>query len=304
MSCRRVCAVPAPAPARLRRARPAPSPGARTASRRTAARRRASPRGGARSRPRSPSAPAAGAASRTPPRSARATASSAATRGRRRTCRRRGRRRASARASTSGSSWESISTICASRRSASTASGCPCGDHTIVARSLTTSGSTIVSSLGRWRSPISSSTRSRPTEIAPDCGRVLGADAHASPTAAAGPARPPRGPAATGGSARRARAGSRSRRGTRVSTITTMFITRAGTYARSSLWRCGEHVAQRRLDRAGRRVVLAPDVFHGLEPPPAVGGDQLVGGRRPGRCPTRTCAAARRRPPTPSGSGR
>ena len=56
------------------------------------------------------------------------------------------------------------------------ASAWPCGDHTIVARSETTSGSTIVSSLGRWRSPISSSMRSRPTEIAPDARGVVGAD--------------------------------------------------------------------------------------------------------------------------------
>src|ERR1700759_2838918 len=58
-------------------------------------------------------------------------------------------------------------TIWASRRRTSTASAWPCGAHTIVERSLTTSGSTIASSLARRRSPISSSTRSRPTGISP-----------------------------------------------------------------------------------------------------------------------------------------
>ena len=56
-------------------------------------------------------------------RSARATASSAATRGRRRRRARRGRRSGRSRSPTVGSSWESSSTIWASRRSASTPVG-------------------------------------------------------------------------------------------------------------------------------------------------------------------------------------
>ena len=64
-------------------------------------------------------------------------------------------------AAASGSFTESISTTCAICSSASTASGCPCGDHTSVWRSVTTSGSTIVSSFARCFSPTSSTTRSR-----------------------------------------------------------------------------------------------------------------------------------------------
>ena len=55
----------------------------------------------------------------------------------------------------------------ASRRSASTARSCPCGAHTIVARSGTSSGSTIVSRLSTCCGPISTSTRSRPTAMWP-----------------------------------------------------------------------------------------------------------------------------------------
>ena len=68
---------------------------------------------------------------------------------------------------TVGSSWESSSTICASRRSASTPSEWPCGAHTTVARSGTSSASTIVSSFSRCLGPMCRPIRSRPTAIVP-----------------------------------------------------------------------------------------------------------------------------------------
>ena len=154
MSCRRVCACP------LQRPRACDSaPGSQPEPRGQPAAEQQP--GGERvlavahgHAARSSSGPAAGAASRTPPPRARATASSAATRGRRRRCRRTGRPRASARPrrrARPGSRSARSGRAGAARRSPR---GCPCGDHTIVARSVTTSGSTIVSSFGRWRSPI------------------------------------------------------------------------------------------------------------------------------------------------------
>ena len=126
---------------------------------------------------------------------------------------RRGRRRASSAASTSGSSWESISTIWASRRSASIASGCPCGDHTIVARSRDHQRVDDRVELGQV-----ALADQQLHALAPDRDRARRAGrprcrSARSPPAAGGPARPRRRPAATGGSARRAGAGSRSRRG-------------------------------------------------------------------------------------------
>ena len=56
---------------------------------------------------------------------------------------------------------------CASRRSASTAPSWPCGAQTIVARSGTSSGSTIAARLSTCCGPISTSTRSRPIAMWP-----------------------------------------------------------------------------------------------------------------------------------------
>ena len=67
----------------------------------------------------------------------------------------------------SGSLTESTSTTWDRCSSASTASGCPCGDQVTVAMSVTTSGSTIVSSFSRWRGPRSSTMRSRASAISP-----------------------------------------------------------------------------------------------------------------------------------------
>ena len=174
---------------------------------------------------------------------------------------RRGRRRASARASTSGSSWESISTICASRRSASTASRMPVrrphhrrqvADH----------------------QRVDDRVELRQVALADQQLDALAADrdrARAAARRRCRSARSPtsllaarldraRGSAATGGSGRRARAGSRSRRGTPCRRSRPC-SSRAP--ARTRALPCGAAaniLPQRRLDRAGRRVVLAPDV--------------------------------------------
>jgi hypothetical protein len=54
--------------------------------------------------------------------------------------------------------------------SESTASGCPCGDHTTVERSVTTSGSTIRARWGRCCSPTDTTTVSRMSENSPGRG--------------------------------------------------------------------------------------------------------------------------------------
>ena len=149
----------------------------------------------------------------TPP--ARARAWSAATPGRRcRRARRAGRRASTAEAG-SGSFTESSSTICARSSRASTASGWPCGDHTSVARSVTTSGSTIVWRCSRWCGPTSSTTCSWHTASSP--GLTSSSPvivAHAS-MRRRGPAPPRRGSCARRGSGRRCRGGSGSPRATR-----------------------------------------------------------------------------------------
>ena len=89
-------------------------------------------RGGERSRSRSARAPRASAAGRTSPPPARARASCAARRGPPRTRPPPAPWRAAAPTPASGSFTESISTTCASRSSASTASGWPCGAQTTV----------------------------------------------------------------------------------------------------------------------------------------------------------------------------
>ena len=70
----------------------------------------------------------------------------------------------------SGSSTESSSTTCASESSASTACVCPCGAQTTVGRSVTTSGSTIVSMCARCCSPTSTITVSRSSANSPGRG--------------------------------------------------------------------------------------------------------------------------------------
>ena len=61
------------------------------------------------------------------------------------------------------------------RSRASTASSCPCGDHSTVSSSGTTTGSTTVSSTGRCCGPTSISICSRTGAISPGGGLVSGA---------------------------------------------------------------------------------------------------------------------------------
>ena len=125
----------------------------------------------------------------------------------------------------SGSLIESTSTTWARGRSASTASSCPWGDQSTVARSETTSGSTIVSSSGRCPGPRrarSARGRGRPqARIAPDGERGgPGVDRGAAGLDRAQDR-------ARGCSGPRSRGGSGSPRHSRSAT-TTRFSTRAG----------------------------------------------------------------------------
>ena len=274
--------VPAPAPARLRRARPAPSPAARPASRRTAARRRASPRGGARSRReilrqvrpparrvergRDPLAPRR----RAQPREVDDVGVA-----------RRGRRRASARPrrrARPGSRSARSAPAGAARRSPSS---CPCGDHTIVARS-------------RDHQRVDDRVELRQVALAdqqldalaPDrdrarARRVVGADPHGRRRACAAPARPR--PATSRDGWKRPTRWSRFSISPRnsLSTITTMFITRAGTYARSSLWRCGEHACAA-PPRSAPGVVSSSRQTSSMARAPASGAARSARRRPPG----------------------
>ena len=58
-------------------------------------------------------------------------------------------------------------------------SGWPCGDQSSVGRSVTTSGSAIVSRSSRWRSPSSTTTVSRRQRQLAGRGGVVGRDRHA-----------------------------------------------------------------------------------------------------------------------------
>ena len=172
------------------------------------------------------------AAGRRSRRGARATASSAATRGRRR---RRARRARRARRSASAGVGL-VDGVAAARpgasvaASASTASGWPCGDHTTVARSVTTSGSTIVSRCAQvLLADVDDDRLAQQRELA---GLGLGVGAAIVATASIVVAARLDGAddgARRRGSARRRAAGWRSRRCTRVSTTQTRFSARAGT---------------------------------------------------------------------------
>ena len=136
--------------------------------------------------------------------------------------------------------------------------------------------------------------------------RVVGADPRPSPSSLL-PARtrPRTAPAATGGSGRRARAGSRSRRGSPRRRSRPCSSRAPG---RTRAPPCGARrtsAAAPPRSRAGRRVVARARRRPWLQPPPAARRDQLVRRLRARPSPTRTCAAARRRPRArPSGSGR
>ncbi len=121
---------------------------------------------------------------------ARARAWSAATPGRRCTRARPAARARRPRRPESGSFTESISTIWARSSSASTASGWPCGDHTSVARSVTTSGSTIVSRCWRCCGPTSSTTCSWHTASSPGLGSSSAGHGGPARRSLVGPARP------------------------------------------------------------------------------------------------------------------
>ena len=122
--------------------------------------------------------------------------------------------------------------------SESTASGWPCGDQTSVARSVTTSGSTIVSRccevLGRRRpAPPARGT----SASSPGLDVLLRRSSWPTRRCSSGPPRRRRGSCATRGSG--PRCSSRfwiSPRHSRSAT-TTRFSTRAGTYASFSAWR-------------------------------------------------------------------
>ena len=108
------------------------------------------------------------------------------------------------------------------------ASWWPWGDQTTVGRSVTTSGSTIVSRRDRCCGPRSSTTCSWATASRPGSSIVLGDRASPASRSARAPARPRRGRCARRGSARRAPGGCGSRRCHSRSTTTTRFSTRAG----------------------------------------------------------------------------
>ena len=130
------------------------------------------------------------AAGRRSPRRARATASSAARRGPPRRPRRSARCARSQRLARHRAPRPSPAAPPApGRSSASTTSWWPCGDHSSVGRSVTTSGSAIVSRSSRWRSPSSTTTVSRSSASSPGARVAFGGDRHARVQALAAAAR-------------------------------------------------------------------------------------------------------------------
>ena len=144
------------------------------------------------------------------------------------------------------------------------ARGAPCGAHTIVARSGTSSGSTIVSRLSRCCGPMSISTRSRPTAMCPGLWTASSAAtvAHASscvrPCSTARDHEPRRVVAADARQPVLDLAAEAA-----VDDHDEVHHPRGDERA-VLLVALAQQLAQRRLDRAGRRVARAPDVLaHG-----------------------------------------